>query len=568
MGISNIASLRCRMGRFAIALLVTTLPSSALAALDIARSELESTSGAKVDFVNYVGPQSVIQSSSEIRGIGAALAASIGTPDGKSAQAGDQARYAVIRAVDPTAGSGLDADILVIGKEAAVDHIDNVRRIISGYLEGAWGYSRADAATLAVFITVYNAVHRGDIAYFSSKYKQVVMKELSADNAGLALRWDQWAGKTRLLIPLSSGAKPGAAGAVSTGTISGKEVTEGMKAEPGAGIPERQALVDIKQKEVAQSQEQAAQARSDAAAASARAAAAQTQLAEAQKNLEAAQAAAAQPTPGTAEGAQAQAPKAAEAQSQAQAPQPTTTGQESAQAAPTVAEAQRQVSEAQKAVDTAQAEAAAKTKEAQAADAVAAAKQTEIAADRQSITADQNAAIAGQVAAANASEASGVFVQEIVDAAYPYSRIDFIDGGSGKLIRASVLNSIRSRSLVDGGESFVAVAGKEGGTGAVRLVAIEKKGLTQIAQGSVDIYPESVVAKVGDSYFAVIKTAEGKYYLGRFGADLSEAARTTDEVNPFTFVVKAGDGILAQSADGGFLSLDPTSLATKGRFGN
>ena len=75
-----------------------------------------------------------------------------------------------------------EADILFIGKDATVDHIKNLRRIISAYLSSAYGYSEKDADTLAVFITVYNAVYRGQYDVYNSKYKAVVVKNLSQDN--------------------------------------------------------------------------------------------------------------------------------------------------------------------------------------------------------------------------------------------------------------------------------------------------------------------------------------------------------------------------------------------------
>lgn len=595
--------------RLALACALALLPLAGLAALDVAKSEIESTSGAKVTFVNYEGPQTVVQSAAEIRGIGAALAAAIGKPDGVSARAGNLDRYAVIRAVDPKTTLGLDADIIIIGKDSIIDHIDNVRRVVAGYLEGAWGYSRADAATLAVFITVYNAVHRGDMAYFGAKYKAVVTKELDAADAGLSTKWDEWPGKTRILIPLSSGAQPGAAGAVSTGTISGKEVTQSMKSEPGAGIPQRQALVDIKQKEVGQAQDQAAQAAQAASAAAAKAAADQAQLAQAQKDLaaaqKAAQAAPAASSPNAGTGTpQAQAPAAqtqAAQPSVAQAPAaasvaPAATtpsgaaaapaaasstpgqAQQASSTSPQVAAAQAKVAEAQQTAAASQADAAAKDAAAKQAQATVATKEAAVAADRQSIAADQNAAIADQVAKAKAAGATGILLLEIVDTGYPYARVDFVDTKTGALIAASTINSIRSRSLVDGGSVFVAVAGKEGGTGAVRLVAIDKQSLAQTAQGEVDIFPESVVTKLGDAYFAVIKASDGKYYLGRFGADLKEGARSKDAVNPYTFVVQGPAGaaggaagttatVVAQAAAGGFLTLDATSLATTGKLG-
>jgi len=577
---------RAHIRHLAALLVFMSSPVMGLAALDVATSEVETTRNAKIDFVNYEGPQSIIQTAAEIRDIGASLGAAIGKPDGMPGRAGDFDRYAVIRAVDAATAVGLDADIIVIGKNAVVDNIDNVRRIVAGYLEVAWGYSRADAATLAVFITVYNAVHRGDIAYFGTKYKVVVTKELSVDDAGLATRWDEWPGRTRILIPLSSGAQPGAAGAVSTGTISGKEVTQGMKTEPGNGIPARQALVTIKQKEVAQSQDQAAKAKEEAAAAAAQAAAAQVQLAQAQKDLATAKTAAAQsaqstqpaqvaapPTPTTQGPAPAVAAAAAAPSPVAAATQPAAPSQSAAAApaappaTPNVAAAQVKVAEAQKAVETAQAQSAAKTVEAQKAEAAAASKQAEIASDRQSITADQNAAIAAQVSQSNSAATSGILLLEIVDSSYPFARIDLVDPKTGKLIRASTVNSIRSRSFVDGGSVFVAVAGKEGGTGAVRLIAIDKKTLAQLAQSDVDIHPESVVAKIGDAFYAVSRTQDGTCYLSRFGADLKETARSKDAVDPFTFVVQGPDGIIAQSAAGGFISLDATSLAVVRKLG-
>ena len=85
-----------------------------------------------------------------------------------------------------------------------MDHIDNLRRIIAAYLESAYGYSRQDSQTLAVFVTVYNAVYRGKLDVFKQKYKTVVTKNLTANKAGLALNYAEWPGKTQIVIPLST----------------------------------------------------------------------------------------------------------------------------------------------------------------------------------------------------------------------------------------------------------------------------------------------------------------------------------------------------------------------------
>jgi len=536
-----------RAARMAAGLLLIVASLFPLAALDIAKGELEGAQSSKIIFTNYEGPQKVIESSASIKGIGSGLAAALGSPAATTGKAGSLDRYAVIRLVDPSLPQGLDADLIVIGKDALVDHIANIRRIIAGYLETAWGYSPKDAATLAVFVTVYNAVHRGDLAYFATKYKPVVMKEIDASNAGLSTRWDEWAGKTRILIPLSSGAKVGAAGAVSTATVSDKAVTANLQAQAGAGVAERQDLVAIKEKEIADAQAAAAKAKADAAAADAAAAAAKADLAKAQADLTAAKTAAPTGSPTAAGNGEAAATG--------------TTGAVGTTQTAEVAKAEQAVATAQATSTAADTKAADTKAQAGQAEAAVAAKQAEVAADRASITQDQKAVIAAEVAASGKPEPAGIWLLEAVDSSYPFVRLIYLDPQAGKLIRASTINTIRARSILDAGQAFVAVAGRETGTGAVRLVAVDKATLIVSATGAVDIYPESVLAKFGDSFYAVIKAADGKYYLGRFDARLSEAARSKEAVNPLGGLVQGADGVVAQAAAGGFLSLDASSLA-------
>ncbi|MCQ2556183.1 MAG: hypothetical protein MJ149_02505, partial [Clostridia bacterium] len=133
----------------------------------------------------------IINSIKEIKGIGASLGSTVSPDISKPVTSGSQGRYYVIHAVDETSGK-LDADILFLGNNTAVDHIDNLRRIISGYLSEAYGYSEKDADTLAVFITVYNAVYRGKLDVFKTKYKDIVLKNLSEENCGLSVNYKDW----------------------------------------------------------------------------------------------------------------------------------------------------------------------------------------------------------------------------------------------------------------------------------------------------------------------------------------------------------------------------------------
>jgi len=117
-----------------------------------------------------------------------------------------------------------------------------VQRIVAGYLRAAFGYDPGQADRLAVLVTKYNAAYRGNIAVLSQKYTPLVMSYLAADNAGLGLRYTEWPGRTRLIVPLghAAGAQAGAAGAQAgapptgpAGTVPAGSAAPG--AAPGAG---------------------------------------------------------------------------------------------------------------------------------------------------------------------------------------------------------------------------------------------------------------------------------------------------------------------------------------------
>jgi len=232
--------------RIGIAALAALCLAFSAAALDVDETEVSSAQGQAIEFINYEGPHDVIETAESIRGIGRRLGSAIA---GGATRSGEIGRYHVIHAVDPSVQAGFDADIIVIGEGARVDHVKNLRRIVAGFLEGAYGYSAKDADTLAVFITIYNAVYRGKLDYFGGKYKPVVMKELSASNAGLSVRWDEWAGRSRIVIPLTSRAGTGVVGSIDTTPITDAPTVQSLKDEsPTAGVEERMDVVDIKER--------------------------------------------------------------------------------------------------------------------------------------------------------------------------------------------------------------------------------------------------------------------------------------------------------------------------------
>ena len=312
-----------------------------------------------VVFESYEGPHTVIESRAAITAIGTRLGdrmKAAGTENAGTYGRGE--KYTLVHAVDPNHPGKLDADILILNASSSVDHITNLRRIIAGYLMAGYDYSPSDAATIAVFVTVYNAVYRGKLDTFRSKYKDVVMETLTADKCGLSLKWRDWPGNTQIVIPLGD-YEEGGLSSVETSVISDKNVVQSMREEDGKGIEERKNMVDIKEREA-----EAAEARAQEAAKTA--AQEKRALTEQQKKQAAAEEAAGK--------AQAKADEAQIAADKAQI-----AADEAQQAAD---EAQAHADEAQKAADEAQ----------QAADeAEAAAGEAQATADEAQATSDEAA---------------------------------------------------------------------------------------------------------------------------------------------------------------------------------
>jgi hypothetical protein len=89
-----------------------------------------------VEFLNYEGPYSVINTRAQIRNIGFVLGQAV---RGGSERSGALGRYFVIHSMSGEDGRKLDADIFGLGVDVGVDHIRNLRLIIQGYLEAAYG---------------------------------------------------------------------------------------------------------------------------------------------------------------------------------------------------------------------------------------------------------------------------------------------------------------------------------------------------------------------------------------------------------------------------------------------
>ena len=159
---------------------------------------------------------------------------------------------------------GLDADVFIIGPNAAVDHIRNLRAIISAYLESAYQYSREDSDTLATFITVYNAVYRQNINNFIEKYKESVYSVLDSDIVGLSTDYADWPGNTQIVIPLT-GREAGSLSAIDTSVISDQQVVDNIREESDMGVDVRTDMANLKDREADEAFDNAKKAAESAA---------------------------------------------------------------------------------------------------------------------------------------------------------------------------------------------------------------------------------------------------------------------------------------------------------------
>lgn len=512
-------------------------------ALEVDRAELQSASANSVVFINYTGPHQIINTAEQIRSIGSGLGASISANPERASRAGQETRYYVIHAVDPSTTEKLDADILILGERAIVDHIDNVRRIIAAYLESAYGYSRQDAQTLAVFVTVYNAVYRGNLDAFKQKYKTVVTNNLTADKAGLALNYAEWPGKTQIVIPLSD-LRSGGLSTVDTSVISDTKVIESMKKEPDKKIDERKSMVTIKEKEAEQSQAKAEQAQKQATEAKKEAADTKKEAAEAKKivTVEKQKLEETKKEAETAKQKAAENPKDAEAQKAAtEAKKEAVKQEEKVAAAETkAAETEKKAADAEKKADTLE-------KQAEAAQIVADKKQSEAQKERIEIAKDQQQLI--RESAGLDSVINAAYGLKISDEKEQLSTLVLVDTKTGRTVKESPVTVIRNRVVYSAGKEYIAVAGKTGGNAAVRLVKLDEKNMEIVAQSDEILAANSVLVKDGAFYYVVIQ--DGKNYVAaKYDGNLKQVSKSNVAVMPATPITVTADGVMVTDTYG------------------
>ena len=525
-------------------------------AIEVDKPEIDSVKNKTIEFINYTGPHDAVDSADTIRGIGSNLAGAV-----KAGRAGDMNRYSVIHCVDPAVKEGLDADIFIIGKNAGVDHINNVRLIIAGYLKAAYGYSDKDAATLAHFVTIYNAVYRGNMDFFNQKYKQVVTKNLTKEKAGLALRYDEWPGQTQIVIPLTDQKYAGTISSVDTTSISDKKVVEKMREDKGKDLEKRKEMVDLKERESEEAAKRAEVAKKEADVkqkeadkqkkeADTKQKAAEKQKKETeQKQKEAKKAEEKAAKTGKPEDKKAAEEKKKEAEKSQKESEKKT--EEAKKAKEVAEEEQKKADEDKKEVKEEEKMAEKKTEEAQT-------DRKDIASDTQKIIEEKKAEKKAEGDAAIASSIPG-YGLKVVDDSKMLSELVLLDLKTEEELRTSGINTIRGRNLHIVGKNLMAIAGTKSGNAVIALVLIDAKSLEIVKQSQENIAGESVLIKNGNDYYAVIDN-NGKYFIGRYNDKLELQAKSAVEVLPYTPITIGDKGLLVQDSKNNIRLLKLTDL--------
>lgn len=566
---------------------------SALSAIGVDEKEIQ-VAGGDVVFRNYSGPHAVINTIAEIRAIGSGLGNQVAENPNKIGTIGATSRYAVIHAIDPQTKGKFDADIFIIGRGAGVDHITNLRRIISGYLSSAYGYSQKDADTIATFVTVYNAVYRGNLDYFKERYKDAVTSNLSASIVGLATDYQEWPGKTQIVIPLSD--LSGGLSTVDTSTISDREVIKSMQEDEDKGIDTRKDMVDLKEREADDAQakaddaqkkadeekarlaeQQKKKAEADAAAAKAKADAdkkkAEADKAKADADKKKAEADAAKKKADDAAKAAKSNPNDSDAQKKAAdaKSQSDKAKQESEQAQKDADQAQKDADQSQQNADQAQKDADEQSQktseqaqnaenaqnEADNAQAKADQKRDEAQDEREQIAKDQK-----EVMEKAAQEDNTVmYGLKNVDDAGVTSAIVKMKVQDGTLIKESPVKVVRQRTVFEDGNVFIAVAGTNVANGAVRLVQIAKKNLEISAESAEKLSEVSVLVEQGGNYYCVIQEGTD-FYVGKFNNKVELLLKSPEKVKAATPITITNKGILVTDYNGQPIILNMDDLTS------
>lgn len=530
----------------------------------------------EIRFINYSGPYAYRESVFAIRGIGRRLAKGLEDSD----KYNYLLKYSVIHAVDET-GDKFNADIISIDEDARVEHIRNIRLILASYLTAKYGYNRKDSATLAFFLTIYNAVYRGNVDYFTSKYNPVVISHITQANAGLSTKYFEWAGATRILIPLSDKFEKGDISSLDTTELSDDSVIEKIREEDDKGISERKDMVKLKEKEVEQKRKETDKERRE--------------IAEKKREIKKEEKAVAEKEAAIEEKKQVIAEEKKEAEKIEDEKEREEKLQEIAEKEEEVKKEEAEVEEEKEVIEEEKVEVEKKEEEVVAQEEAIAEKEAEIEKEEEQIKRDETElkieedpdkvkeellekeeelAEKEKELEEREEEVSKQEIDEkIIGINLYYLKIkEYLTGGhynnemyiinasTRKIKLKSPVTNICGRRYDVFADGVIVITREEGSDENYYLTLLDKDSLEAKYLGVDNIFWRSFIEVNNDFIYAIIKGEDG-YYLGKFNNKMETVAKSTEKISNDTFISFFENVIYINSSDKNIMVLSQEDLS-------
>jgi len=467
-----------------------------LVAQTVVKDELFKVKRESVEFVNYEGPHDKFETADQIRGIGNYI--------GRFSESSNNARtyngrYSITHLIAVGGEGLLNADIFSIEKDAVVDHINNVRRILSGYLEQAYSYSREDSDILAEFATYYNAVYRDDFQYFISSYNSIIIDNLKSDSAGISTRYLEWPGNTQMVIPLDASGEL----KIDTDIVSSKEVIEDLRTQDDKGIEPRKDIVELKEREIEEEQDKIQEEKD--------------QLKEEKRDLESEK-------------------------------------EELEKKSDSLEDSEIEKRES----DIIEKEEDLKDREDKQQE-----RQEEIQKERELISEDEKKLIEKEKGESTGSDSvvaeTVPFLIIDGDDSDLMGRLALINTKTGEIDKRSSINTVRGRRYYLSGNKMLIVSGIDKAPQTVRLMFLDSKTLEVIKLGNYDVFSDTDLLLDSTKIYAVVREDE-RWYVGRFNDELVLQERSGQEVLSYTPLQLNNRILYVQLKDGRVVPLDPDTL--------
>ncbi|MFP4363273.1 MAG: P83/100 family protein [Spirochaetia bacterium] len=525
--------------------------------IEVDRSELqEEIENTSISFTNYTGPHDQIDTVEAIYGIGSRIGSNILDSEGSYSYFN---KYRVIHAMGDPDDEGSPADIFIIERGASVDHIANVRLILKGYLENSYGYSSDDAALLARFITIYNAVFRNNLEFFQGNFNQEVLNNVTAENVGISTLYSDWPGNTRMIIPLRREAGEGELGSVEAERLAENEVVEEMREEEeDRGLEDRRDLVDLEERQLEEDYEEVEEGRGQIEEDEERIQQEEEEVEEEEEEVEQRR----QELEEERREVEQQREEEGETEEVQQREEELQRQEEEAQ------QQEREVQERREQLEEERSEVQQRQEETEEREQELQERQEEIEEQRESIAEDQQEVLEEESRQAAAEEE-----QPSVDRSY-FMKVRQLGNRRLAVLYAidrnaqEELGSTQGVDIVPGffrsvSDGLIVMIFEDETTAYFGL--LDEESLSVIMRSGENLYPDSMVYQNGEDIYAVV-SQEGSYYLARFNTALEVQSISGDGVAPYTYITQDSGSLIVQSPEGDILYLDTQDLTTSSSF--